>query len=309
VVVNPPPADRAIDDALLVRYLVGATSDAETEWIDELSVADETVAARVAAVENDLVDQYVAGALRGETRERFEAQYLSSAAGRAKVQFAQTLRTYTSRADEVPVPRRMIGRVPGWALAAVLVLAAATAFLFVENARLRRDRSDIQAARAGIEERVRVLQERLTASETANGETARQLALARQALAHLDQRTDRQRPAATLATFLLRPATRGAGNNPAIAIPRGANAIVLQLAGEADDFAAFRAELKAMSSDAILWRSGRIPVGTAAGEKVVAVTVPSNLLKPQQYLLQLVGIAASGSEELLSGYPFRIVSP
>jgi len=46
------------DDEMLVRYLVGTTTDEETEALDELSIVDESFAERLRAAEHDLVDAY-----------------------------------------------------------------------------------------------------------------------------------------------------------------------------------------------------------------------------------------------------------
>ena len=51
------------NDAVLLRYLLGALPVDEAEPIEEASVVDEDFAARLNAMERDLVDSYV----RGET--------------------------------------------------------------------------------------------------------------------------------------------------------------------------------------------------------------------------------------------------
>src|SRR5260370_14859836 len=90
------------DDQRLIRYLVGALSEDETERLDELSIADDRFAADLHAVEHDLVDAYASGTLVGDIRERFEMQYLSSPAGRAKVAFATALLRYQRSGEPAP---------------------------------------------------------------------------------------------------------------------------------------------------------------------------------------------------------------
>ena len=69
----------AYDDQLLTRYLLGTLPAEEAERLDQLSIVDEELAARLSAVEYDLVDAYVRGEARGEDLARFESFYLSSA--------------------------------------------------------------------------------------------------------------------------------------------------------------------------------------------------------------------------------------
>src|SRR5215475_10682680 len=90
------------DDQLLTRYLLGMLPTEETERLDELSIADEEIAARLSAVEYDLVDAYVRGEIRGEGLARFESFYLSSAKRREKVQFARALLERESETTAAP---------------------------------------------------------------------------------------------------------------------------------------------------------------------------------------------------------------
>ena len=54
-------------DEVLVRYLLGSLPHEEAERLDELSIADDTVASRLSEAENDLVDAYIRNELSGET--------------------------------------------------------------------------------------------------------------------------------------------------------------------------------------------------------------------------------------------------
>jgi hypothetical protein len=72
-------SDRQVfDDQTLIQYLLGSLTEAETERLDELSLADDEFATRLKAVENDLVDAYAKGELSGETLQRFSSFYLAS---------------------------------------------------------------------------------------------------------------------------------------------------------------------------------------------------------------------------------------
>jgi hypothetical protein len=51
------------DDELVVRYLLGALPDDDTECLDELSITDDEFALRLRTVEQDLVDAHVKGEL------------------------------------------------------------------------------------------------------------------------------------------------------------------------------------------------------------------------------------------------------
>jgi anti-sigma factor RsiW len=117
-------------DDLLIRYLLGALPDAETERLDEQSLADDDFADRLRAAEDDLIDAYVSGTLTGERRERFESNYLASPRRRDKVAFARRFLAVVDRSSSplhvvaaartpaVPEPRR------AWTFRMVLAAAA-----------------------------------------------------------------------------------------------------------------------------------------------------------------------------------------
>src|SRR5689334_2996614 len=90
--------ESALGDEQLVRYLLGQLSDQEAEQVDEASIVDDDVAARLRWVEDDLVDSYANGTLTGESLSRFESHYLASPLRREKVRFAKNLQRSLDRA-------------------------------------------------------------------------------------------------------------------------------------------------------------------------------------------------------------------
>ena len=70
-------------DLQLVHYLLGLLPEKEADHLDEASVVDNEVAAKLCGVEDDLVDAYVMGTLDQNTRDHFEAFYLKSPRRRA----------------------------------------------------------------------------------------------------------------------------------------------------------------------------------------------------------------------------------
>ena len=84
----PPPRTTDHDDEALVRYVLGLLPDEARERLDEASIVNDEVAARLRAAETDLIDSYVRGQLSGATLERFESYYLSSPRRRENVRLA-----------------------------------------------------------------------------------------------------------------------------------------------------------------------------------------------------------------------------
>lgn len=117
------PDKQIDDDRVLIRYLLGLLPEEETERLDELSIVGDDFACRLREVENDLVDAYASGELSGETLAQFELSYLSSAGGREKVRFAESLLASGVRATAAPAgnaladnaaaANALIGNAPG----------------------------------------------------------------------------------------------------------------------------------------------------------------------------------------------------
>jgi hypothetical protein len=307
----------APDDQLLVRYLVGSLPDDETERLDELSIADDEFAAHLRAVENDLVDAYVKGELAGDTLDRFNTHYLSSPATRDKVAFAEALVRYQRTAGKAPsraargrrgltVSSRMVPQW-GWAVAALIFLGA-TGYLLVENTRLRHQMIDAGAARAALEAREQELQRQVTEQRSANAQTARQLAQVREALAQRPDAAATKQPAGrtVIASFVLLPPRRGAGDIPTLAIPPGTQAVTLQVNLESDDFPIYRVELKDPRTAQTIWRSANLRSARGDGARSLSITLDAGVLKPQTYTVDVTGVPARGAPESVGSYPFRV---
>ncbi|HET9834511.1 MAG TPA: hypothetical protein VFP91_22460 [Vicinamibacterales bacterium] len=278
-----------MDDELLVRYLVGATTDEETETLDEMSIAEEAFAVRLRAVEHDLVDAYVNGELTGDLLDRFTSHYLSSPAGLAKVDIAKALRDYRNQ--------RASGRSSQkWLLAAAAVLLAAVATLVVDDLRLRRQATDARGRQTALEQRSRELQDTL----------AQEQARAREQPA-VTTRAPASIGAGRLLSLVIFAATRDAQQLPTVSLANTVEGVTLQLDPGGDEFSEYRAALQEASTERVVWRSGPLRAVSAGGRSVLTMTVPATLLHRGEYAIKLTGVQTAGEPKVLDSYPFRVV--
>ena len=127
----------AADDVLRARrYLLGQATPQEATEIEEDYLADDAAIARIAAVEDSLIDDYLEGQLGLTERHQFEQSYLASPRHRARVDAVRRLRAaavatpHAPRGGEVQSPAAdtckrqatVIRWKPWLALAATLVL-------------------------------------------------------------------------------------------------------------------------------------------------------------------------------------------
>jgi len=318
-----------IDEHLLTDYLLGASSETDTERLDKMSLVDSEFADRLRVVEDDLVDAYVRGELSGDLRNRFTSHYLASPRRREKVKVAETLIVFADKAAKAQstdsavsakATDRTLFSKPSrpsffamprlalqWGFAAVaLALLVAGGYLAYENIRLRNQIAQTQTERAALEQREQALKQQLDAQHSASVETQEELVQVRERLAQLEQQQPNGQPREPrIVAFNLSPQTRGAGQIATISIPAGTDSVALRLEVEATGFPAYQVALKNPATGQVIWRRRKLKA-TGNGT-VLPLSVPASLLKSQNYVLELSGISPNGDAENAGSYPFRII--
>jgi hypothetical protein len=318
------PSQHRVNDKTLRRYLLGALPPDETERLDDLSIANDDFAARLSAVENDLVDAYVQGELSGDTLERFRTSYQSSPLRREKVTFAQSL--YSAAGGATPTGSEFVPAKPGslwpafavfprWAFAGALAILLAAGFLLVENLGLRNQLNQATADRQVLEQREHDLQATLDQQHASDAVTANELEQVRKSLAQLEQNSAARQPQSALSSFpvsvvafVLSPQLRGGAKIAELSLPRGTTRVDLRLELEANDFPQYHGALKALKTGQIVWHSGELKAETKGQDSTVRISLPANLLKQEAYLLEITGSQPKGAAEFVSSYVFRIGS-
>lgn len=299
------------DDEMLVRYLVGTTTDEETEALDELSIVDEAFAERLRAAEHDLVDAYASGELSGSVLEHFTAHYLSSPAGRAKVDIARTLRAYQDTRAAVPhsgavAQAGATWHSRGWLVAAAVALLAIAATLALDDLRLRRSAADARERQLALEQHERELQDTIDRRQSDTARAAQGPARGPENAA--DREAQRDASKKYVLSIVLFPATRDAQQVPTVALSKSVDAVTLELDPGPDEFPAYRAVIEDAASQRVVWSNGPLRAARAAdGKRHLSIRVPANEFQGAEYDLKLTGIPATGDAKDLDTYPFRVV--
>jgi hypothetical protein len=322
-------------DDQLVRYLLGLLTEEEAEQVDALCVADDEMAGRVRAVENDLVDGYVSGTLTGPSRHQFERVYLATPRRREKVRFAESLLHVTTpipasaeasrEADPVEGPAASAkprargarwyehlawrpNTVWGMAMATTLLVAVVGVLQF-RAMRLREELQVVRTEHAALDLRARELAQQLGDQRSVSADAARELERIRGALAEAARAVPEERGAepGVLAAMLLLPQMRSVGPVPTLVVPRRAHAAAFDLQLEPSDFTQFQVTLRDPATNGVLWRSARLTPASSGRRRTVSVALPVRVLKAQHYSFELAGVAEGVSTDVIAGYAFRIV--
>lgn len=325
----------------LNQYLLGALPEAEAESFDELSFAEEEFVDALSAVEKDLVDAYVQGDLADPELERFKSYYLASPLRREKVKFAQAFKVMTDRKAVAPVEVEAAAKSPTrrtasrwfsalnifavghpalqWGFVAVaLVLMIAAGWLVFDNVRLRHQVTQTQASRDELLHREQELQNQIKGQQSASSATEQELARLRDEQKRLEQELAKQQqnigeqyqPSSgglSVASFVLAPQLRSAGQIQTISVPAKTDLVAMQLGLEPNDYSAYRVALLNQSGNQALWRSSKLKAKVAGDSKIISISFRTAVLKPQIYLLRVSGISAKGTIEIVGDYPFRVV--
>lgn len=89
------------DSTQLRLYLIGALEETEDCEVGERLLSDDEYFAQVAILEDQLIDDYLAGRLPGDERSLFEDHFMLSPSHQEKFRFAQALRKYVNAESQV----------------------------------------------------------------------------------------------------------------------------------------------------------------------------------------------------------------
>ncbi len=259
-----------VQDALLVRYLLGDATEEEKSRLEERFFADDDVFSRLLESETDLVDGYVANTLPARDRALFEARAAASPALAERVEIARAL---SRVAGPVTVPARP--PASPWVpllLAASVVLAAALGLTLRETTRLR---GSMRALESSREELVA----RLTAAQQTSME--RQGKIDELSLDLASRGTATGTPS-ILAFTLSGGLTRGQGRGNVLRIPADATLVALELPLTMAPKVPLLVRVETVEGKAVASLDG---VTIAPGDASLRVTLPASVLPPGDYVV------------------------
>ena len=269
-------------DQNMRRYLLGELVEAEKQRLEESLLTSDEMFEELLIVEDELVDEYVNGQLTGTERERFEEHFLSTPERVEKLRFARAFKKQINAATASESSQTATPVEPhaaSWKQwlptflqsahhpALNLSLAAALLLLVVGGSLWFLIRSQG------------------TPEIAAN----------------------RAPPASNLFAVTLTPgAVRDAGEMKRVLIPDRTDVVQLRLELAADEYPSYRAMLQTDDGREV-FTGDRLKAEIAGSVKVVALSFPAKLLARSDYQVKLSGTSASGNQEEIGRYYFRVV--
>ena len=313
--------DSRPDTQRLATYLLGRSSEAEQEQIEEAFFADDDLFDRLCAVEEDLTSRYARGELPDEERRAFEASHGTGPRRERLLLNLALHRAATtaglSSADRPPTPSAVVQ--PFWRrwlrlepLGARMVLAAATVMLAVALGSLwSRDRSRqsaLDVARRQAEaERTQAAAAAQRATEWEQRASALADQMARAQAARPEAPTAPRLANPVVAAFVLTPGlSRGTGGPARVVVPQSVDQARIQLDLETDAYPTYRAEIRT-SAQEVIWSEDGLSRRGSTTAPHVTLTVPAALLTTGDHEVVLRGRTAAGVAEELASYHFTVI--
>jgi hypothetical protein len=252
------------DAARARRYLLGQATEEERSALElEYFHSDEAVD-RIAAAEDDLIEDYLSDRLDPVERGSFERDYLAARNHRRRVETIRQLLASTSRTEPGPAMDWSRQRL---ALAAALVLFAAGSLWVFTSSRGERG----------------VVVEKSSPTVSTPPRSA--------APSRPDQPPTTAPAAPRVFAVSISPVTvRSAAGAPAVIVPAGTDIVALSLEGEPDGRtgAGGRGSIRTVSGDEI-WQGPATVRGDLPAGVIARLDVPAARLPPDDYVVTLFG--------------------
>ena len=326
------------DEGFIARYLLGDLPEEEQVEVEDRAFSDAQYMQIVLAVEADLIDEYIRGALHASERRQFETRFLASSERREKVEFARALAKVAQESVVTSTVRRpavVVSPIPWWGSfvaafrsagpAAKLALAGASLVLVIgivllivqtiafrgQLMQLQSERQTRQNERQALEKQIadeRALSEDLTGRLQSE---QRQREVSEELLRELERERERlaNKPAAsTILSFALLPGvSRSAGASPKLVVPQSARLLRLQVGIDpAEQYKTFRTEIRAQAGLQI-WTQDKLSARKLNGGQAVVLSLPARLLGAGRYELALKGVTDAGNTEDVGYYYFDVL--
>ena len=262
-------------------YLLGTLNIELKKQLEERILSVPEVFEELAIVEEDLIDQYVAGGLSKLERQQFETHFLITAERHQNLRFAQLLNRYV-KSQPVPVAQQVF---------------AAAAIPHVEKSAPAKNPSLFSLSPAG-----RPLIAFCVAGVALLGIVILGWLGYRRPPARSDQQSTQPVVVVTLAPGSV--TTEGTREQRVNVPPKGYN-LKLELELPRSSFRNYKSEL--FRENKSLETKGQLRIEAKGQQYVVPLTIPGEKLSPGDYEVKLSGVLESGADEFIEKYSFRVI--
>ncbi|MBO0721021.1 MAG: zf-HC2 domain-containing protein [Blastocatellia bacterium] len=303
-----------LTEEIVLHYLLGELSEVDQFALEERYIADSEFYTLLCEVEDDLIDDYVRGALTPDERQRFEGHYLPSESNLRRVRFAQVFLPVMDKAAQALEKSRPVGGRSFWKrvsssmpgmrgtigfLAALVSLSIAGGGIWA----IRLMHEEIAAARLESSRRENELFQMMDIEKRHNDQLA----------AEVEQLREQIRPSAApvlsgVSKLVMVAETlrdEKALTTPCLIIPTQTERVQLIYKMEDSGYPSYRAQLFSSSGDEI-WSSESIHPRLDHSVATFTITLPANKFYDDFYTLAVSGVSKTGNVDPLGKPSFQV---
>jgi hypothetical protein len=323
------------DEKLIRQYLLGELNEQVLTQVETRLMTDDDFDSQVQFIEDELIEEYVCSELNAQEREKFEQMFLTTPAGREKVEFAAAFRTYIKRPEPKPAPVVIKSEPTSWfgalvafwkahkdltaySLALVVLLLSVNIWLAIKSDRAQNRLSELEAQQAAFQAETAALKKERDEANTratkaqdeaqAINQEKEKLAQELASLQKPEKKTGETASLGDSVFAMLQPLddTRGStsGNAPPLTLNKPT--LRLGLKFTQDIFKSFRATVKnrdGSSTPFVVTPSRGKKSGSAS---IVVLKIPAAQLTDGRYEIALTGTTSEGKTELIDKYAFSV---
>ena len=306
-------------DQTLKQYLLGNLPAVERIEVENRYLSEEDVFHKLQVAEDELIDDYVRRNLSRADRDRFEQNFLCSAARRERVKSARALQTFAdthAAAARLTWWQRLWQAVrqdsPALRIAfaiALLVVIIGGSLVYLQIRNLRSGLHGLQAEQLAQRQREEELARLLAQQKEQNEALRLSLDRERSERGQLEQEVARLREQQTPPITFGLGLGSGEPENPwqpetKVQVPRGAEVIKLELDLFKDEYAHYLIVLQDAQGKEI-WR-GLLASTKAGTSRAVVVRLPARLFTTGTYRLTLSGTNDKSRYDVISEFSFTL---
>jgi hypothetical protein len=280
-------------------YLLGILDEPQQQELEQRLLTDETFSEELKIVEDELIDDYLAGRLTPAEREQFELHFLAAPVRQKDLQFSRVFKQYvadaTIKTDEerktdnetvppfvaapdippVPAARNRPAFFNTIVIICLLTLVSGGMVYWLLSSRA--------PGREGIEQELAQLNEPGRQGQSPTGASPE-----------------------TYKTTLTPGLTRDSGAMKTLQIPAQSALIEVELELPISNYSTYQATI--INKSAELYTVKHLRASPENGSHLVRLYLLPKYLPRGDYLIKLSGIASDGKIEGVGSYPFRVAS-
>ena len=332
------------NEKIIIAYLLGELPEEELQRFERRYLKDDDLFQELNEIEDELIDDYVSGALSAERRAAFEKHFLGSSERRDKVEFAGSITeranlwkktkapgivslgpgadertseagaSTKAQAKVLPMKRR---HVPAWgqwaAIAAAVLFAIVSVGLWLKTSRLQRELSSLREQQVALKQSE-------AQSRTGAAELKTELSSEQQQSQVLEDKVSEIEKLASLdpasrvvygirvGIEYLTDGSKGAGirKTKTLEIPARAQLVRLGVEFEKSEFQTFKATLRRADRSTV-WSRGGLRARAVQANQNITLTIPSDRLPAGNYDLIVSGVTSEGNTESVGRYALKVV--